>query len=268
MPELTRPDGARIHYEVRGEGEPTVLLASYWSWVPGTYADLFDDLAADHRVVTYHLRGNGESSEDGPFDMETDAGDLEAVCEEIGDRAVIVATLDSSNRAARVAARRRDLVAAVACFGAAPFARSQFEGEEGMFASETVVNAFAEMFESNYRGAIRTFIEATNPQYGEEELRQRVGAQADFCTPGPALERLRVWMDDDPLTDAQALGGRLWIFAGRDVAGPWMPPADEVARMTEEAFPDANVVAIEPGPVSNPRGTAEAIRRIEAAARE
>ena len=29
MPELSRPDGARIHYEVRGEGEPSILLASY-----------------------------------------------------------------------------------------------------------------------------------------------------------------------------------------------------------------------------------------------
>ncbi len=267
MPELTRPDGARIHYEFRGEGEPTVLLASYWSWVPGTYADLFDDLAADHRVATYHLRGNGESSKEGPFDMRTDAGDLEALIEEVGGPAMIIATADSSNRAVEVAARRADLIAAVVCFGAAPFALRQFEGLEGMVASQTVVGAFVEMLETNYRGAMRTFMESTNPQMSSSELRERVAFQAEFCGAQAAVDRLRAWLDDDPSEAARALGERLWIFAAGDVAGAWLPPGPEVARVTRETLPEAKVIDLEPGPVSNPSGTAEALRRIASTAR-
>ena len=267
MPDRSRPDGAQIHYEVRGEGEPSILLASYWSWVPDTYDDVLDELAAEHRVATYHLRGNGDSSREGPFDMGTDADDLEAVLEEVGGPAIVIATADSSNRAVDVAARRPDLVAAVICFGAAPFALRQFAGTEGMVASQTVVGAFVEMLESNYRGAMRTFMEATNPQMSSAELRDRIAFQAEFCGAQAAVERLRAWLDDDPSEAARALGERLWIFAAADVAGPWLPPGPEVARITHETLPKARVIDLEPGPVSNPSGTAEEIRRIASTAR-
>ena len=262
--ELERSDGARIHYEVRGEGEPAILLASYWSWVPGTYEELLDELAVDHRVTTYHLRGNGDSSAAGPFDMETDAGDLEAVVEKVGAPTLLVATADASNRAVKVAARRPDLVTGLICFGIGPFARGQFEGQEAMVTSETVVNAFIEMLESNYRGAMRTFMESTNPQMSSDELRERVAVLADFCSAQAAVDRLGSWLGDDPSEEARGLGNRLWILASSDVASAWMPPAGEIARITHESLPDAGVIKLEPGPVSNPSGAAEAIRRIAA----
>src|SRR4051812_35343939 len=113
MPELTRPDGARIHYEIEGEQGPAVVLASYWSWSPGIYSEIFRRLAVDHRAVSYHLRGSGESSRQGPFDMETDLGDLEAVAEAVGGAAVMISTADGANRAARLAHRRPELAGAV-----------------------------------------------------------------------------------------------------------------------------------------------------------
>ena len=244
-----------------------MVLASYWSWVPDTYEELLDDLAADHRVATYHLRGTGDSSREGPFDMRTDVADLEALIEEVGGPAIVIATADSSNRAVDVAARREDLIAAVVCFGAAPFALRQFEGLDGMVASQTVVDAFVEMLESNYRGAMRTFMESTNPQMSKEELRDRVAFQAEFCGAQGAIDRLRSWLDDDPSEAARALGERLCIFAAGDVAGAWLPPGPEVARITRETLPDARVVDLEPGPVSNPEGAAAEIRRIASTAR-
>jgi pimeloyl-ACP methyl ester carboxylesterase len=268
MATLERPDGAWIHYEAQGEGELVVLLASYWSWVPGTYAELLADLAADHRVVTYHLRGNGDSTEEGPFDMQTDAGDLEALVDQVGGPAVLLATADSSNRAVTVANRRADLVAAVVSFGAAPFSVQQFEGNEGMVASATVINAFLEMLESNYRGAMRTFMESTNPQMSSDELRDLVARQAEFCGEQAALGRVRSWLEDEPTEDGRALADRLWILAAPDVAGAWLPPAAELARVTKETFPDAHVLDVVPGPVSNPSATAEAIRTIAATALE
>jgi pimeloyl-ACP methyl ester carboxylesterase len=264
MPELNRPDGTQIHLEMQGEDGPSVVLATYWSWIPGIWEELFSDLAADHRVVVYHLRGSGDSSPNGPYDMETDTGDLEAVVEAAGAPALLLSTADSANRAARLAARRPELVDAAISFGTAPFARAAFEGREGMVASTTVVDAFFEMLETNYRGGIRSLMEATNPESTEEQLRERVQAQTEFAPAEAAIPRFRAWIEDDPREEARSAGDRLWIFAAPGVAGPWLPPTEELEQLTAEILPRANVVQIEPGPISAPHETAEAVRRVSA----
>lgn len=264
MPELSRPDGAQIHFEVRGEDGPAVVLASYWSWSPGVYDEFLDDLATDHRVVTYHLRGTGDSSSQGPYGMDVDTADLEAVVETAAGSAVLIATADSSNRAVRLGARRPELVAAVISLGTPPFARAQFKDKEAMLASDTVVNAFVDVFEHNYRGGMRNLMEATNPQMSDDELRERVARQVEFCPQDPTVERMKAWVEDDPRAESQALGERLWIFAARGVAGPWMPPFEEMMRLTRETMPRANLVTIDPGPISGPHETADGVRRVSA----
>jgi pimeloyl-ACP methyl ester carboxylesterase len=262
MPELNRPDGTQIHFEIQGDDGPSVVLATYWSWIPGIYEELLSDLAADHRVFVYHLRGTGDSSPNGPYDMETDTGDLEAVVEAAGGPAVLLCTADSGNRAAKLAARRPELVGAVISFGTAPFSRAAFEGREGMVASDTVIDAFFEMLETNYRGGIRTLMEATNPQSSEDQVRDRVQAQTEFAPSEAAIPRFKDWIEDDPREEARAVADRLWIFAAPGVAGPWLPPTEELAQLTAEILPQANVVQIEPGPITAPHATAEAIRRV------
>jgi len=266
MPELKRPDGTRIHYEIQGERGPAIVLASYWSWNPSVYAEMLADLASDHRVATYHLRGTGDSSRSGPYGMETDIGDLEAVVEAVGAPALLLAVADSSNKAAKLAARRADLISAVINFGTAPFARAAFENEEGMLSSNIVVEAFGELLASNYRGAMRNMMEVTNTQASEEELRERVDAQAEFHPEEAAVARFREWVDDDPRAEARAIGERLWIFTAPDIAGPWLPPSDVLQRLTAENLPDAQVVQIESesGPVSHPEEAAEMVRRVSA----
>ena len=90
VPELERPDGARIHYEVRGEG-PLVVLSLGFAATPATYEGLVADLARDHRVLTWEPRGCGNSSADGPFDIPTDADDLLALIHAVGPPAIAYA---------------------------------------------------------------------------------------------------------------------------------------------------------------------------------
>src|SRR5436190_21010021 len=105
MPALTRPDGAEIHWEERGEGS-VVVLVPYWSGHPAVYHGLTSDLARDHRMVTYDARGTGDSSRVGPYDMETDGADLEALIEEAGSPAVLLSVANGANVATRAGARR------------------------------------------------------------------------------------------------------------------------------------------------------------------
>ena len=55
-------DGVRVHYEVYGEGERTVLLLPTWSFVHSRFWKLQIPYLAHHlRVVTFDGRGNGRS---------------------------------------------------------------------------------------------------------------------------------------------------------------------------------------------------------------
>ena len=265
MARLERPGGVELHTEEWGEG-PLVVLAPWWSGHPGVYEGLLADLARDHRVVSWDARGTGQSTRTGPYDMETDCSDLEAILEEAGGDAVVICTADGANRGVRVAASRKDLVAAVVALGTAPFARMHFEGSEGMIASDNVVRAFMEMIERDYRGALRTLLSATNSQMSEEELRERVGIQVAYCPQEPAAVRVRDWAADDPTAAARETGERLWILASPDVAGAWLPSAPERRRLTEKLIPEAHIEEGEAGagPVSQPGLTADVIRRISA----
>jgi pimeloyl-ACP methyl ester carboxylesterase len=103
MPAVERPDGVEIHWEEQGSG-PLLLIVHQLLWsYPQVYAELIADLARDHRVVTYDARGCGASSRRGPYDPETDAGDLLAVAEAAGGAAIAIAVGYGYNVAARVA---------------------------------------------------------------------------------------------------------------------------------------------------------------------
>jgi pimeloyl-ACP methyl ester carboxylesterase len=263
MPLLRRPDGVELHWEEHGDG-PLVVLAPYWSGHPDVYQALLSDLAADHRILTWNMRGTGRSTAAGPYDMETDTSDLEAVLEAAGGGATVIGTADGTNRAVHVAASRPELVSAVIALGTGPFARMHFEGSEGMVASDTVVGAFLEMLERDYRGALRALLSATNTQMSEAELRERVGFQISYCPQEVAAARVRAWIADDPTAAAQRTGQRLWILSAPDVAGPWLPPEHERRRLIETLTPKAHVEEgpVGGGPISRPERSAAVIRRI------
>lgn len=72
-------DGTKIFYDVRGEGEPVILIHGFIvnseSW---KRAQLYNDLLlSGFRVVTLDLRGNGRSGK--PHDPEAYENDAEAV---------------------------------------------------------------------------------------------------------------------------------------------------------------------------------------------
>jgi pimeloyl-ACP methyl ester carboxylesterase len=260
---LQRPGAVDLAYEERGEG-PLVMLAPYWSGHPDVYAGFLSDLQLDHRIVTWDARGTGGSTRTGPYDINTDSDDLEAMLEHVGPAAAVIGVGNGCNILVHVAARRPDLIGAVLAFGAGPFARMDFAGSEAMIASDSVVAAFLEMLQRDYRGALRTMLTATNPQMSEDELRDRVDFQTGYCPQEAAIARVRAWAEDDPTEATAAIGDRLWIFSSQAVAGTWLPSLEERQRIIRRIAPDAHVeeTADDAGPVSRPDLIAALIRRV------
>jgi pimeloyl-ACP methyl ester carboxylesterase len=266
MPHLARPDGVKIHWEERGSG-PLVVLAPYANGHPAVYDPLEAELTVDHRVVRYDDRGTGESDRTGPFDMETGADDLEAVLEEARGPAVVITLGDAVNRAARVTARRPDLVEALVVPGGTPAGRKRLEDSDAMVASDSVLDAFFSMGATDYRGAVRTSVEAANPQMSPDELRERVNRQVAYQPQETVLARWRAWSEDDATDPGRRCGERLWLLYSEDLTGGWFPAGEEGRRLARRLFPEAHVERIEDGMISRPDLVGAVVRRVTATAR-
>ena len=116
-------DGVKIHYEVFGAGEPTVLLLPTWSIIHSRHWKMQIPYLARHcRVLTFDGRGNGRS--DRPADPEAYAerefaADALAVMDATGtDRAVIVGFSMGGQRGLLLAANHPERVEAAVFIGA------------------------------------------------------------------------------------------------------------------------------------------------------
>jgi pimeloyl-ACP methyl ester carboxylesterase len=261
MPAVKRPDGVEIRWDERGSGPLVLIVHQILFSYPGVYADLIANLARDHRVVTYDARGCGASTRAGPYDPETDAGDLLAVVEAAGGAAVAIAVGYGFNLAVRVAAARPDAIAEVFCLqpaAAAMLPRSELKGTDVMAASDSVAEMLLQMMSTDPRAATRMLLAAANPELGEETLRERVAHASEYVTHDSTLARTRAWMEDDTSAQARALGGRLRILHG----GREQMYEGALVSHVAELYPEAHVEELRGGPISRPDLLAEWVRRV------
>ena len=106
--------GVKLHYEVYGSGEPTVLLLPTWSIIHSRHWKMQIPYLARHcRVVTFDGRGNGRSDRpEAGYEEREFAADALAVMDATGTgRAVIVSLSLGAQRALLLAAGHPDRVA-------------------------------------------------------------------------------------------------------------------------------------------------------------
>ncbi len=260
MAKLARDDGVELHWESRGDG-PTVILAPYWQGHPSVFENLISELESDHRLVTYDARGTGQSTRQGPHDMDTGAEDLAAIAEAAGGNATAVGLSDGVNRTVRAADAHPDLIPKAVGLGLAPLSREMLPKLDAPIGSEGVIEAFIEMLSGSYRGALRTFVPATNKQMSEEEVDRRIDEQVAYVPQDVAVERVKAWAYDDALEPARRLGERLWFVYSQDMAGMWAPSGGELVRIYRDFLPDAHYVEVEDGMISRPDLSAAVVRK-------
>jgi hypothetical protein len=138
--------------------------------------------------------------------------------------------------------------------------RTMPEASTALSGSESVNAAMLQMMQSDYRGALRSFVASTSPQMSEEDMHERVRRTADHVTQEAAIERMRTLFEDHPDRDlARQLGSRVWFLHFSTL---WAP-GDTVAS-ARELLPEAHVEAMEEGPITRPDILAGAVRRVTA----
>jgi hypothetical protein len=91
-----------------------------------------------------------------------------------------------------------------------------------------------------------------------EELRARVEIVIDYAGIETTLERIEVWLED-PSTrpELQLLGDRLYVLT--HATDKWQAGTDDAIAA---ALPDAQIRALDEGPISRPDLTAALIREM------
>jgi len=86
--EVAEVNGARIYYEIHGEGAPLLLLHGFGGSGRG-FQRFLDDYAASYRVITPDLRGHGRSTNpSGEFTHRQAAKDVYALLDKLGIQSV------------------------------------------------------------------------------------------------------------------------------------------------------------------------------------
>ena len=103
--------GAKINYEISGEGEETMLFSHGLLFNKSMFAAQIEHFSKNYRCIAYDHRGQGQSESDGPFDMESLYGDCVALVEELNPGPIHFVGLSMGGfMGLRLAARRPDLV--------------------------------------------------------------------------------------------------------------------------------------------------------------
>ena len=75
-------DGAALHYEVIGKGEPIVLLSGGPGFSPDYLRPIANTLAGKYRFILFHQRGTGKSADNTDLQLANLIGDVEALRKE------------------------------------------------------------------------------------------------------------------------------------------------------------------------------------------
>jgi len=131
VPHATAPDGVTIAYQVRGEGEPLVLLsgqANSHEW----WEDVREDFHGARTTITFDYRGTGGSGESPTtYGTRQFADDVITVLNDLGvDRADVYGTSMGGRVAQWVAAAHPDRVRSLVLGCTSPGGKHGFERDD------------------------------------------------------------------------------------------------------------------------------------------
>ena len=257
MPYVEREGGVSLFWQEWGDG-PGLLVTTSYIQHPTVLDGLLGELSYGHRIVRYDMRGTGESTRSGPYDVETDIEDLIAIGEAVGPLAAVVSNGDATNRAVHAAARRPDLFPYVVSLETIPLARGQAASTDALVGSDGVLGALVSTMRLDFRTGLVAAVQRGNPDMSEQQLRERIDAVVAYTDHEAAVARLAGWIADDPGDDPASMGNRLLI--AYEGAGAWFPA--ELVESGQDLLPEAQFVKVDGGAISEPEHTAAVVRRL------
>ena len=106
MKKILSKDGTAIAVDRTGSGPPLVFVDGAMCYrASGPSRPMAEALAGHFTVFTYDRRGRGDSSNGGPYDVQREVDDLDAVIREAGGQAVVLGVSSGAALALEAASR-------------------------------------------------------------------------------------------------------------------------------------------------------------------
>jgi len=164
-------NGAEIAYEDVGRGGPPFVFVHGLACDGQAFAPQVADLSRDHRCISVDLRGRGASSAVPPFNIETAAADIAAICEARQLGPAIVAGHSLGGITALVLQERwPSLVAGIVAI-------------DSPIAPATRLGALAERIEAGGTGLMAGLVEGFFTENSGPEVREYVTRTMLTCPP-------------------------------------------------------------------------------------
>lgn len=187
---LRSSDGARISYDVRGAGEPTLVFVHCWAGDRTFWSEQLDEFASEHRVVALDLAGHGRSEAHAQVSLDALAGDVVALCDELQLASVVFVGHSLGGPVAlRTAALMPGRVAAVIGVETLHDVEMDVPREE--------VEKLLAAFEADWSGTMRQAVRSMLPRTTPYAIVERITSHAVATAPGPALAISRALLGTD-----------------------------------------------------------------------
>ena len=230
--------GAQLEYEIRGRGEPVLLI--HGSHIAGAFLPLMiEPSLANYRLIRYHRRGFAESTKhEGPFSIEDQAADALGLLRHLGvERAHIVGHSYGGVIAMQLAHDAPEVVQSLVLLE--PALMMVPSGAD--FAEEIMAPAMKRYNEGDHAGAVDAFMQiVAGPEWRAEVARAVPGgpeqavrdARTFFEFEVPALSQ---WEFDEekaqkisqPILYVLGSESGAAFEEGRDLVHSWFPRTED-----------------------------------------
>ncbi|ADH88892.1 alpha/beta hydrolase fold protein [Ancylobacter novellus DSM 506] len=241
MPLMTASDGCRVHYEVRGQGEPVVLIPGLGGdgrfWEP-----VADRLEGQFRLLLVDHRGAGRSDRpDSPYTIEAIAGDVLAIVDAEGcSRAHLVGHSTGGTVVQTLAPDAPARIGSVVVSGSWPSPDARFR---------TLFRARLALLEAGRADIYQAFTHVLGYDADwiaahEEELEAATGRANETLAPlAVTAARIRMLLAYDRAADLGRIEAPALVVGGRDDA---MIPFEQSERIAR-SIPGAKLVELDGG---------------------
>jgi len=188
-------DGSRIAYDVRGEGDITIVFIHGWVCNSSFWRPQVEFFAADYRVVTIDLPGSGLSSLDrSEYSMDSFGKDVAAVVGKLGAEKIVLVGHSMGGPVSLEAAKiLGDKV--IGIVGVDSFYTS-FKHPK----SDDELERFIQAFEGNFVGTTEAMVRSMFTPAADPELVDSIVAEMSSADKEGALSMIRAyfkWHDEN-----------------------------------------------------------------------